>query len=273
MARLGHEVLISVVENPNKPTVEAINHQSKPVSPSASGTSSVRKRTAALPSDRLTENAKVESTVNVNGPFVASEMLRNVAKRQRLHSDGGSVPLVNGVGSGGDEQKDPVICNELSRSHQKPNVTSPKMPIAVNGVRLDVISQHADAADSKIRTSSGNSHGKTNALFTVYNTQGNITNAVGNHSVPRSLVMSTSSTTNSGPGSVLPSTAVASRGQSSSTLAVVLNRNVVVTTTLTSAVIPGSSVPGDNSRSCEVRGEQASGVCGPYRCMWSGCTR
>lgn len=249
MAHQAHEVTISVVENPSKQTLSS-SDQSKSVLTCGLVPSSSRKRTQPLSND----NSNVDISMNLNGPFVASAMLRNVAKRQRHHSDGGSVPLVNGVGSGDNEQKDPT------RSHQKASVTSPKMPITViNGIRRDLLFQQVEVTANKPDV-------KTNPLPPGHPTQDSLsTNVVGNHS---SSTLVTPSTTNPVLGSV-PSSVVSTHGQNTSAQPVVSNQSALGSRTSTSVVYPGSGAPVDNNSR---GGDQAGGASGLYQCKWSGCS-
>ena len=287
MATDGHEIVISVVENPRKagagPSEEI----------TAGSLVSGKKRPKPLLSD-ITSTDKGDATLLVNGPFVASEMLRNVAKRQRRHSEDTS--LVNGTG----EQKDPMAWDELVRGQTKPMVTSPKLPIAINGVRLDIV-PNADT-NNMLKTKTNNplsslgnmtstilgnhcnitntnhgtgtsSHGNTTILSisnhgnmanTTLGNSGNITNAtVSDHSNTANTTTNQTAlkspglpTANFVPAALLP---VTSQGQSS-------GGNAVSQSDTNTVATAKNQTPGDKPR-----GEQAAGVVMPYRCLWAGC--
>ena len=293
MTPAGQEVVISVVENPRKPSTgpsEEVNKGSVVLG---------KKRPKSLLSD-ITTAEKSESALLINGPFVASEMLRNVAKRQRRLPEDTS--LVNGSS----EQKGPMAWDELVRAQPKPLVASPKLPIAVNGVRLDILSEHAkdlgSRPDARIASSEKNLH-TANPVSSVANTtnlsnnsnmvntgnHGNTTNTgLGNQSIiattslgsqgnmANSSVASQSNATNSAPnhaeikspaivttnfvpGGLPPVTTL---GQSSGSNA--------GTQSVTTTVAVATSVK-DQSASDNSRGQQAAGVALPYRCLWAGC--
>ena len=295
IAPAGQEVVISVVENPRKPATGPSEEITK------GAVVLGKKRPKSLLSD-ITTTEKSESALLINGPFVASEMLRNVAKRQRRHPDDAS--HVNGSS----EQKGPMAWDELVRAQHKPLTTSPKLPIAVNGVRLDILSEHAK--DSGCKPDAGstanqekNLHAKTTNVTTAANTtnlsnHGNMANAgnhgnannsglgnqgivtntsLGNHGdMANKSVASqanvTSSTTNhselKSPGigatNFVPGglPPVAPQGQSS-------GGNAGTQSVTTTVVVKTNA----NSSSDNPRGGQAAGVVLPFRCLWAGCNR
>ena len=279
MAPTGHEVVISVVENPRKPTTgpsEEINTGNLVIG---------KKRAQSLLSD-ITTADKGQSALLVNGPFVASEMLRNVAKRQRRNSEGSS--LVNGSS----EQKGPMAWDELVRAEAKPPVTSPKLPIAVNGVRLDILPEPAKDSGSKAEpvmnpeknqlTKSTNPIG--NLANTVPGNHGNMSNTsqakmanaisdanvtstpLGNHSFMTNNTANDTRpkspgvpTTNNKTGTLPPAT---SQVQTTAASTVARSGDTVTV---------GVTTPKDQTPDNKPRGEQAAGVVLPYRCMWSSC--
>ena len=279
MAPTGHEVVISVVENPRKPTT----------GPSAEiNTGNLvigKKRTQSLLSD-ITTADKGQSALLVNGPFVASEMLRNVAKRQRKNSEGSS--LVNGSS----EQKGPMAWDELVRAEAKPPVTSPKLPIAVNGVRLDILPEPAKDYGSKVEpimnpeknqlTKSTNPIG--NLANTVSGNHGNMTstsqakmaNAICDANVTSTPLGNNRSMTNTTANDTRPqSTGVPTTNNETGTLPPATSQ--VQTTAASTVARSGDTVtvgvttPKDQTPDNKPRGEQAAGVVLPYRCMWSAC--
>ncbi len=297
MAPEGQEVVISVVENPRKSSTgssEEINSESVVLG---------KKRPKSLLSDVTTAD-KAGSALLVNGPFVASEMLRNVAKRQRRLSDGAT--LVNGSS----EQKGPMAWDELVRAQPKPLATSPKLPIAVNGVRLKILPEpakgYASKVDASVANSEKNVHTKT--VTTIANatnlgnmtntvTHGNMTNtglgnqgivtntALGNHgnmtntalgNMTNTPVVSQSNMTNITPNHTeLKSPVVTTTNFVPGSLPAVTTQgqssggNAVTQsdTTTVGVATPKEQNAGDNSR-----GEQAVSVALPFRCLWAGCT-
>ena len=256
MAPAGHEVVISVVENPRKQNVEPSEDVSTP-----EGLVLGKKRPNSLLGDITTESAKGESALLMNGPFVASEMLRNVAKRQRRHSEGATV--VNGIGS--TEQKGPGAWDELVRAQTKPVATSPKLPIAVNGVRLEVLAEHAKEFAAKVDTSAIPE--KKVSPKPSFANLGDITNTT----VAVVVKSPGLPTSNFAPGT-LPqsSTTVTSYGQSSGANTVLVTRSDATSgeTSTVGVTTPKNNSPGDNPR-----GDQAADAGLPYRCLWSGCER
>ena len=282
MAPTGHEVVISVVENPRKPSTgpsEEINTGSVVLG---------KKRPQSLLSD-ITTADKGQSAMLMNGPFVASEMLRNVAKRQRRNSEGSS--LVNGSS----EQKGPMAWDELVRAEAKPPVMSPKLPIAVNGVRFNILPEPARDYGSKVEPIT-NPEKKptiktTNPLGSLANTalvnhgnmtntslgnQGNIANATGVAKVANASLgnhISTTNTTANETGSKSPR--VPNTNVETGTLPPVTSQmqtsggNAVTESGDTATV--GVTTPKDQTPDNKPRGEQAAGVVLPYRCLWSSC--
>lgn len=282
MAPTGHEVVISVVENTRKPSTgpsEEINTGSLVLG---------KKRPQSLLSD-ITTADKGQSALLMNGPFVASEMLRNVAKRQRRNSEGSS--LVNGSS----EQKGPMAWDELVRAEAKPPVTSPKLPIAVNGVRLDILPEPAKDFGSKVepimnpeknqltKTSNplGNlanaalgNHG--NMTNTSVGNQGNMANVTGVAKVTSATLgnhISTTNTTANETGSKspgVPTTNIETGTLPPVTSQVQTSAGNAVTRSGDTATV-GVTTPEDQTPDNNPRGEQAAGVVLPYRCLWSGC--
>lgn len=282
MAPEGQEVVISVVENPRKQSTgpsEEMNSESLVLG---------KKRPKAMISDITTADV-ADSALLINGPFAASEMLRNVAKRQRRHSDDAS--LVNGTA----EQRGPMAWDELVRAQPKPLVTSPKLPIAVNGVRLDILPEHvkdyglkaelSTNSEKTLHTKPNNPHGNManttnlgnhgNVTNTTLGNHGNVTNAsnlghvtnttLGNHGNTTNTTANQSGlkspavpTTNVVPGSLPP---VTTQGQSSGGNAVTRSDTITV----------GVTTPKDQNAGDSSRGEQVASVVLPYRCLWAAC--
>ena len=239
----GQEVVISVVENPRKQSAEASENVDLVG----------KKRPKSLLSNIATTE-KSEPALLMNGPFVASEMLRNVAKRQRRNSEDSSV--INGSA----EQKGPMAWDKLVRTQSKPPA---KLPIAVNGVRLNILTEHEKDYGAKNEENTNSekhvqikttNHPVGNILNT---TPDNMTNSTANKT---GLKCPAVTATNIVPGT-LPT--VVSQGHSSSGNDI--TRSVVTTTTV------GVTTPKDQTPSDNPRGEQVSGVVQPYQCLWSGC--
>ncbi|CAB3978235.1 AT-rich interactive domain-containing 2, partial [Paramuricea clavata] len=304
MAPEGHEVVISVVENPRKQSTgpsEEMNSESLALG---------KKRPKAMISD-ITAADMPDSAlhINTNGPFTASEMLRNVAKRQRRHSEDAS--LVNGTA----EQKGPMAWDELVRAQPKPLVvTSPKLPIAVNGVRLDILPEHVKDYELKadlstnsekmLHTKPNNPHGNMANTANLGNhgnvtntTLGNVTNTtLGNHGSTTNITLGNhGNVTNASSLGHVTNTTIGNHGNTTNTTANqsglkspgVPTTNVVpgslppVTTqgqssggnavTRSDTITVGVTTPKDQNAGDSPRGEQVASVVLPYRCLWAAC--
>lgn len=290
----GHEVLISVVENTRKLSTgsgEEMKSETFVLS---------KKRPKSMLNDIVTAADTGDSTLLVNGPFVASEMLRNVAKRQRRHSDGAS--LVNGVA----DQKGPMAWDELVRAQAKPSVTSPKLPIAVNGVRLDISSEHAPKTDlDKIQPNKTNKHvantaivgNHSNATNTCPSNYSSMTNTtIGNHSDKMNAIAGNHcGTTNTSDPRNRTSTVPGNYGnmmetttnQTGSESRGIPSENILPrslhpvatqaqsscgnTVTQSDTSTAGVSTPRNENASDNLRGDQTACTVLPYICLWSGC--
>lgn len=252
------------------------------------GLVSTKKRPPSILGDVTAKDG--EQTLLINGPFVASEMLRNVAKRQRKQSQ--TTSHLNGSS----EQKGVGAWDEIVKTQAKPPLTLPKLPIAVNGVRLDVLSEpiknHNPGTTtsrevgnmSHSNTNAGIDHnteiagnGGSNANASVSNFEstksrsaaGDVAMSVGNSSsVNAVLAARKNADVNECSGVVtesLPS--VNSREQTLISNSVTTVADSAVRTTV------GISTPQDEKHESDSRMEKSPAGVSTFRCLWAGCDR